>query len=175
MATTPTATHRVRDLLDLPDQVRKGDFVLKLTEGVDHAEQTAADFVATPPLVTAFDKALGLVGSALRDGKSQAAYLHGSFGSGKSHFMAVLSLLLSAHEAPWKKPELHPLREKHGFVGDKKLLQLQLHMIGKDSIESAIFKAYLDYLRVHHPRPACRGVCRRGAVRGRGPDAARAG
>ncbi|MCA9537158.1 MAG: hypothetical protein KC593_25930 [Myxococcales bacterium] len=151
MATPPSASPRVRDLLDLPDQVRKGDFVLKLTEGVDDPEKTAGDFVATPPLVDAFDRALGLVGSALRDGKSQAAYLHGSFGSGKSHFMAVLSLMLSAHEAPWKKPELHPLREKHGFVGQRKLLQLRFHMIGKDSIESAIFKGYLDFVRQQHP------------------------
>ena len=87
MATPPSASPRVRDLLDLPDQVRKGDFVLKLTEGVVDPEKTAGDFGATPPLVDAFDRALGLVGSALRDGKSQAAYLHGSFGSGKSHFM----------------------------------------------------------------------------------------
>ncbi|MBK8409896.1 MAG: phage resistance protein, partial [Sandaracinaceae bacterium] len=32
------------------------------------------------------------------------------------------------------------------------------HMIGKDSIESAIFKAYLDYLRVHHPAASVPGL-----------------
>ena len=81
----------VRDLLDLPETVRKGDFVEKIDDAVAHAERTAETFVVTPALAEAVDRALGLVGSALRDGKSQAAYLHGSFGSGKSHFMALLS------------------------------------------------------------------------------------
>jgi len=39
--------------------------------------------VGTPALRDAFDRALGLVGSAMRDQSSQAVYLHGVFGSGK--------------------------------------------------------------------------------------------
>jgi hypothetical protein len=35
-----------------------------------------------------------LIGSALAERRSKASYLHGSFGSGKSHFMAVLRALL---------------------------------------------------------------------------------
>ncbi|MCB9660515.1 MAG: hypothetical protein H6726_22920 [Sandaracinaceae bacterium] len=158
MASPSTISPRVRDLLDLPERVRKGDFVLKLNEGLTRPEETAGTFVATPPLVDAFDRALGLVGSALRDGKSQAAYLHGSFGSGKSHFMAVLSLLLEAHEAAWKKPELHALREKHGFVGKTKLLQLRFHMIGKESLESAVFRGYLEAMDERHPGEVLPGV-----------------
>jgi hypothetical protein len=41
-------------------------------------------------LQSAFRKALGLVGAAVRNGTSHAAYLHGSFGAGKSHFLTVL-------------------------------------------------------------------------------------
>ena len=108
---------RVRDLFDLPAEVRKGDFVLKLTEGMDRPRETATTYVATPALVDSFDRAIALCGSALRDGRSQAAYLHGSFGSGKSHFMALLSLLLDAQEDAWRLPELHGLRDKHAFVG----------------------------------------------------------
>lgn len=141
----------VRDLFDLPEHIRKGDFVLKLAEGIEDAKTTAETYVVTPALAEAFDKALRLVGSALRDKKSQAAYLHGSFGSGKSHFMALLSLLLAGSEAAWRVPELHPLRETHGFVGKAKLLELHFHMVGKESIESAVFTEYLDVVRARHP------------------------
>ncbi len=144
-------TSRVRDLFDLPSQIRKGDFVVKLAETVSRPEETAETFVVTPALRDAFDRALGLVGSSLRDKRSQAAYLHGSFGSGKSHFMALLSLLLDGHEAAWRVPELHPLRDKHRFAGERRLLQLHFHMVGQASIEAAVFSKYLDFLRQHHP------------------------
>jgi predicted ATPase len=86
----------ISELLDLPDQVHRGDFVLNLSEGVTSgkAERTLADYVVTPQLADAFDNALGFIKAALDARGSKAAYLHGSFGSGKSHFMAVLHLLL---------------------------------------------------------------------------------
>ena len=148
----------VRELFDLPDQVRKGDFVVKLSEGIEHPHETASTYVVTPALVDAFDRALKLVGSALRDGRSQAAYLHGSFGSGKSHFMALLSLMLAGQEDAWRVAELHPLRERHAFVGKKKLLQLHFHMVGQDSIEAAVFGRYVDFVRTHHPEAAVPGL-----------------
>src|SRR3954464_14030648 len=91
----------ISQLLDLPEQVHRGDFVLNLSEGVtpDKAERTLSDYVVTPQLAGAFDNALGFIKSALDARSSKAAYLHGSFGSGKSHFMAVLHLLLQAHDA----------------------------------------------------------------------------
>lgn len=151
-------TQLVKDLLDLPETVRKGDFVEKIGDAVAHARRTAETFVVTPALAEAFDRALALVGSALRDGRSQAAYLHGSFGSGKSHFMALLSLLLSGNEEAWAKPELHALRDKHGFVGKKKLLELHFHMVGKKSVESAIFDEYVSFVRREHPSAALPGL-----------------
>ena len=84
----------ISELLDLPDQVHRGDFVLNLSEGVTRPEATLRDYVVTPQLADCFDNALKFVRSALNDRSSKAAYLHGSFGSGKSHFMAVLHLLL---------------------------------------------------------------------------------
>ena len=153
--TEPT---RVRDLFDLPEQVRKGDFVLKLTEGIAHATETAATYVVTRALIDSFDRALRLVGSALRDGRSQAAYLHGSFGSGKSHFMALLTLLLDGREEAWRIPELHALREANGFIGKKKLLQLHFHMVGQDSIEAAVFGRYVEYVRQNHPEATVPGL-----------------
>lgn len=141
----------VRDLFQVPDHIKKGDFVVKLGEGIEHPKQTAETYVPTPALVDAFDRALKLVGSALSDARSQASYLHGSFGSGKSHFMALLSLMLSNNEEAWRLPELHALREKHAFLGKSKLLLLHFHMIGQESIEAAVFSRYVEHCRARHP------------------------
>ena len=84
----------IKDLLDLPEQVSRGDFVLRLTEGVTRPDETLGNYVVTKQLVGCFDAALGLIKSAIEQRSSKAAWLHGSFGSGKSHFMAVLHLLL---------------------------------------------------------------------------------
>lgn len=141
----------IRDVFDIPEQIRKGDFVIVPARDITKPRETAESYVVTPGLVDAFRRALGLIGSALRDGRSQAAYLHGSFGSGKSHFMVMLSLLLAGNEHAWRIPELHELRKDFPFVGTKKLLELQFHMIGQESIEGAIFSGYLAYLVKHHP------------------------
>jgi predicted ATPase len=82
-------------LFDLPRQVRQGDFVLKLTDGVQHPETTLRDYVVTPSLAGSFDAALGMIGDAIRGKASKGAYLHGSFGTGKSHFMVQLRIKIS--------------------------------------------------------------------------------
>lgn len=147
-----TDPSRVRDLFDLPDQVRKGDFVLKLSEGLARATETVNSYVVTNSIVKRFEQALDLIGAALAEGRSKAGYIHGSFGSGKSHFMALLSLLLDGSEEAWRVPELHGLREAHAWIGPDgaQLAQLHFHMIGADSLESAIFQRYLAFVRDHH-------------------------
>ncbi len=141
----------LRALLDLPEAVRKGDFVMSLADGVENPGRTVADYALTANLVQTFDRALGLVDAGLKGGRSQASYLHGSFGSGKSHFMAMLDLMLSGHEAPWTRPELHPLRKKFDWVAERKFLQLPLHMIGAQSIEEKVFGAYVRRVQERHP------------------------
>ena len=81
----------VRELFQVPETIGKLDYVLQLTSGIEHPEQTPGLYVVTPGLADAFDRALTLVGRAILDGRSQAA----------SHFMAMLSLMLSGQEAAW--------------------------------------------------------------------------
>jgi hypothetical protein len=47
----------ISELLDLPEQVHRGDFVLNLSEGVTagKAERTLTDYVLTPQLADTFD------------------------------------------------------------------------------------------------------------------------
>lgn len=87
----------IKDLINLPDRVRRGDFVLKLAEGVSRPEETVSNYVVTPQLAEAFDRALDLICAGVQANTSKACFLHGSFGSGKSHFMAVLNLILEGN------------------------------------------------------------------------------
>src|SRR3954451_15010124 len=115
---TPTSSLEVRlgDLLDLPERVHKGDFVLNLSEGVTRPKQTLDSYVVTPQLVDCFDNALGFIRSAIESRISKACYLHGSFGAGKSHFMAVLHLLLNHDPEVRKRQELAPVCARHGWI-----------------------------------------------------------
>lgn len=144
-------TTRIHDLLDLPDAVRKGDFVQDLTGGISNPDRTVRHYAITPKIVQTFEHALSIIGSALRDGRSQAAYLHGSFGAGKSHFMAVLDLMLADHPAPWSRGELHALRSKNEWIGKKKLLQLPIHMLGAQDMESKILGGYVAWVAKNRP------------------------
>jgi len=141
----------LKDLINIPERVHQGDFVLKLSEGVTHAEATLRDYVVTPQLVDSFDNALGFIKQSVESGGSKAAYLHGSFGSGKSHFMAVLNLLLAGNTQARSMPELADVVAKHGWTHGKQFLLVPYHMIGARDMESAILGQYAEFVRRLHP------------------------
>lgn len=149
---------RLREIFDLPDQVHQGDFVLRLTDGLNSPAQTVRDYVATPQLVKCFDQALGVVKGAIDSRMSKGAYLHGSFGSGKSHFMAILSLLLRSDPTARSKPELATVVSKHNsWTQGKKFLVVPYHMINAETLESALFSGYAELTGKLHPDAASPG------------------
>lgn len=148
----------ISELLDLPEQVRKGDFVLNLSHGITDPEATLRDYVVTEQLAGCFEDAMSFIQSAVEAGNSKACYLHGSFGSGKSHFMAVLHLLLQHNAQARAITELAGVCDKNQWVEDKKFLLVPYHMIGARNMESAILGGYVDYVREHHPEAPLPGV-----------------
>ena len=152
-------TTLLKDLIEIPEQVQKGDFVLRLTEGVIRADETLRDYVVTPELQDCFDNALSFIRSALQSNISKATYLHGSFGSGKSHFMAVLHLILQGNARARAIPELAPVISKHNeWILGKKFLLVPYHMIGAPDMESGILGGYVDFVRRTHPDAPIPGV-----------------
>ncbi|HET6762554.1 MAG TPA: hypothetical protein VFH27_02755, partial [Longimicrobiaceae bacterium] len=152
---------KIAELVDIPERVHQGDFVLKLTEGVSRAEATLGSYVVTPQLVACFDQALSLIRSAVETDASKGAYLHGSFGSGKSHFMAVLSLLLQGNADARAIPELAPVVERHnGWTQGRRFLVVPYHLIGAVSLESAVLGQYAEYVRRLHPQAPTPGFYR---------------
>ncbi len=152
--TDPHMTTLLRDVLDIPQQARAEDYVLRLTDSVDSAAvaQTVADYVVTPALSAAFDQALGLVAESIQSGISRGAFLTGSFGSGKSHFMAVLYALLEHDDSARSMKDLQNAIAKHDDVlRERSVLPLAYHLLGARSLEQAIFDGYLRQIRGRHP------------------------
>lgn len=144
----------LKDLISIPEHVSKGDFVLKLTDGTstDQAAKTLGNYVVTPQLAAGFDQALKILQGALGGKVSKAAYLHGSFGSGKSHFMAVLHFLLQGNVEARSIKALGDVVTRHNeWLVGKKFLMVPFHLIAARDIESALFKGYTNYVVKHFP------------------------
>ena len=110
-----TGSVLLKDVISIPERAGTEDYVLKLTEGVGQGrlDGTIDDYVVTDDLVNSFQDALDLVAASLKDGGSRASFLSGSFGSGKSHFMAVLYALLGHNPTARAKAELAPVIAAH--------------------------------------------------------------
>ena len=144
----------LRDVLNIPERAGAEDYVLRLTDSIEGAAaaRTIDEYVVTPALAEAFDVALGLVAEAMTSGVSRGAFLTGSFGSGKSHFMAVLYSLLRHNPAARTKAELQPVVARHDDVlRDKNVLPLAFHLLGAESLEQALFSGYIRQIALLNP------------------------
>jgi len=144
----------LRDVIAIPERTGAEDYVLRLTESVsaDRVAETLREYVVTPDLERAFGNALGLVREAIASGSSRAAFLSGSFGSGKSHFMAVLHALLGHEPAARAHPALQPVIARHdAALEGRSILRLAYHVLGANSLEEALLGGYVKQLRELHP------------------------
>lgn len=144
----------LRDVIDIPERVGSDDYVLRLTDSTDddqHVAATVEQYVLTDSLRDNFIQAIDLVADALGRNTSRAAYLTGSFGSGKSHFMAVLYALLGNHPAV-RVPKFQELTGHYdGALSGKKLLRLTYHLLGATSLEQAVLRGYVEQITRLHP------------------------
>src|SRR5262249_27079437 len=105
------------------------------------------NYVVTPQLARTFNEALGFIRGSVESGRSAACYLDGSFGSGKSHFMTVLDLLLAGNVRARGVPELAEVVTRHdAILNGKRFLMVPYHMIGARDVETAILGGYADYV-----------------------------
>jgi hypothetical protein len=144
----------LRDVIDIPQRVGADDYVLRLTDSTDddaHIRATLDQYVVTTSLQQNFLSAIDLVSDALTTNTSRAAYLTGSFGSGKSHFMAVLYALLGNHPA-LRTPKFTALTGGYdGKLAGKNILRLTYHLLGANSLEQAVLRGYVEQIRRLHP------------------------
>ncbi|WP_405094747.1 phage resistance protein [Micromonospora sp. NBC_01412] len=137
----------LRDLIKIPTSVGEGDFVVKAAEGAD-----LDHYVVTDQLRENFAEALRRIGHAVTTGRSQAMFLHGSFGSGKSHFMAVLREILAHTPKARQISGLEgPVVAADSWLPGRKFLTLTMHMLDARSVEQAILEGYLRHVTAAHP------------------------
>jgi len=140
------------ELIEIPEQVHKSDFVISLKSAIEDPARTINDYVVTPQLAECFDAALSLITSAIGDRKSKASYLHASFGAGKSAFMAVAHLLLQGEPAARAKPELAPVLLKYeDRLKGRKFLLVPYQAVGANSLEQVVLGGYVEHLMRLHP------------------------
>lgn len=142
------------EFLDLPEEVTTSAFVVRLLEAVQRPEALMASYAITADIHDALDRGLALIINAVKEGRNDASFIHGSFGSGKSHFMAVLSLLAGNSPRPWSEAKLHDLLARHEWVKEKKLLRLHLNLMDAPTLGDKLFGAYIDEIRKLHPDAA---------------------
>jgi len=125
--------------------------VLALAKGVGE-ESTITEYVVTEQLAGCFDQALGVIRSAVETSASRAAYLDGSFGSGKSHFMAVLHAILRGDPEARGKKGLADVVAKHDpWLRGRKFLLVPYHLPDSQSLDAAILGGYVAYVSKLHP------------------------
>lgn len=168
MAQPATTSPLLRDVFTIKTSISTSDFVLKLSDAVteEGAANALRDYVVTDKLIENFDEALGLIRAALDGHTSKAAYLHGSFGAGKSHFMAVLYALLRGDTAARSRQDFDPILGKHAWLADerKRFLLVPYHMLGAKSLEQRVLGGYVAHVKKLHPEAPTPQVYRTDAL-----------
>jgi hypothetical protein len=150
----------LRDLVAIPEEVHPGDFVFDLAVGIG-AESTITEYVVTGQIAACFDQALGLIKSAVQTSSSRAAYLDGSPGSGKSHFMAVLHAILRGDPEARGKEGLAEVVAKHDlWLRGRKFLLVPARLPDSPSLDTAILSGYVAQVSKLHPGASLPAVYR---------------
>lgn len=135
----------IRDayILPSPEDIRAMGFVVKLREAdaaSDEVKQLVKDYVITPAVEQAMPQILDDMKQVFDRGEDYGRFIHGSFGSGKSHFLTMLSLLIEG-AAPAQDKFRPLLAAHHESVRGK----------GREAAEHAewLERANLLVVRVH--------------------------
>lgn len=155
----------LRDVIAVKEDVHAGNFKIDLSQGFSETDARVAEYVVTEQLQKQFRKALGIVAAAVRSGDSHAAYLHGSFGAGKSHFLTVLHAALNNHPATQGKPRLAEVMAEHqDWLPTSRFLMVPYHLVGSTDLDSALLGGYVHTVRALHPEAPTPAVYRADAL-----------
>ncbi|MEV6312646.1 PglY protein [Streptomyces sp. NPDC051840] len=155
----------LRDVIAIKEDVHAGNFKVDLSQGFNETDARVGEYVVTEQLQKQFRKALGLVADAVRTGDSHAAYLHGSFGAGKSHFLTVLHAALNNHPATQAKRGLAEVMAEHqDWLPNSRFLMVPYHLVGSSDLDSALLGGYVHTVRQLHPEAPTPAVYRADAL-----------
>ena len=146
--------------LPRPEDIRAMGFVIKLRElepGSDEVVQLARDYVITPAVEKELPRIFDDMKQVFDRGEEYGRFIHGSFGSGKSHFMTMLSLLVEGSQPVWSKfrPLLNAHRDAKASKGSEAvdheawlttagLLVVRIHMLSVRGKSTGFDRAVYD-------------------------------
>ncbi|MFO0646011.1 MAG: DUF6079 family protein [Polyangiales bacterium] len=141
----------IQEAFDLPspDDVTALGFVVKLELKADDARQhqLVDDYVLTPAVRHELPLIFDGMKRAWERGEELGRFIHGSFGSGKSHFMSFLGLLLEDSEVAWAKEDilLRELAAKHrAWIREARFLVVRQHMLTVSRTDTGFDRAIYD-------------------------------
>ncbi len=152
-------TLTIADAYDLPrpEDIRAMGFVIKLREltaGSPELTRLVDDYVVTPAVAEDLPAVLDKMKQVRDRGEEYGRFIHGSFGSGKSHYLTMLALLLEDTAEAWAKdhPVFRELRTRHqAWVASTHLLVVRIHMLsvkGRGTgLDRAIYDGFNEALR----------------------------
>ncbi|MCA9623608.1 MAG: hypothetical protein KC731_31520 [Myxococcales bacterium] len=156
---TLTVTHA----FDLPsrEDITAQEFVIKLRAEDDAARDAklVRDYVFTPTVRRELPPLLERMKHVMERREELGKLVHGSFGSGKSHFMALLGMLLGDRDVAWSKddPLLDELRPHRSWIGEARLLVVRIHMLTASdddaTFDRMIYRATNEALARHGAAP----------------------
>ena len=152
-------TLTIADAYDLPrpEDIRAMGFVIKLRElapGTPELTRLVDDYVVTPAVAVDLPIVFDKMKQVLDRREEYGRFIHGSFGSGKSHYLTMLALLCENVSEAWAKdhPLFRELRGKHQpWVGGAHLLVVRIHMLsvkGRGTgLDRAVYDGFNEALR----------------------------
>ncbi|WP_437960326.1 DUF6079 family protein [Sorangium sp. So ce119] len=152
-------TLTVSQVFDLPrrEDITALGFVVRLSDDDEDAtfRRLVDDYVVTPTVAQELPVILKSMRHTYKARGDLGRFVHGSFGSGKSHFLTYLGLLLEDRDVAWSKadPAVRALADEHrGWLGEARLLVVRLHMLTAASghetgFDRAIYEAVNEALR----------------------------
>src|SRR5882762_1209155 len=168
-------TMTITDAFDLPrpEDIRAMGFVVKLREsdpGSEEGKRLVDDYAIPPAVEKELPRILDDMKQVFDRGEEYGRFIHGSFGSGKSHFMTMLSFLLEGTQPAWKK--FRPLFSAHrdaqqtrgresaeheGWLAKAALLVVRIHMLsvrGKSTgFDRAVYQGFNAALTLRGKTP----------------------
>ncbi len=148
---------RIHDALEIPAITDLDQFITRLdNRDPERQRQDMAQFVMAPAVQTRVNALLEAVGQRFAQGLDMGRYIYGTFGSGKSHLMAVLGKMFEQNEELYRlgDPALGELRQAQPWIDEGRYLVVRLNMMGKRSLVQGLYEAYLDALPKGEAKPS---------------------
>jgi hypothetical protein len=146
--------------LPRPEDIRAMGFVIRLREADPSSEEVrklVQDYVITPAAERELPRILDDMKQVYDRGEEYGRFIHGSFGSGKSHFMTMLALLIEDVPPAWDK--LRPVLGAHraaqaglgrdapdhqAWLPTANLLVVRVHMLSVRGRSTGLDRAIYD-------------------------------